>query len=129
MWRTAAILTTCVCAVAGCRGGAAQEPYDGMVARARRPADSVAVPPRQAPEAAPIASEADVPWTIALLSNAKSVPVKKPGRVIVVETEPDLEPSEATAEEADVHFAVDRAPTEERLTTPKTCNGVVKTRS
>lgn len=126
MRRTTAILTVCLCAVAGCRGGAAQEPYDGVIAAARRPV-TAAVPAPQASEVEPIASEVDVPWAIALLSDAGSAAVKKAGKVIVVDTEPDVPESVVPA--VDLHVAADPGSAEEKPATPKACSGVVKTRS
>jgi glucose/arabinose dehydrogenase len=125
MRRTTAILAVCFCAVTGCRGGAAQEPYNGVIAAAQRAAKAAI--PAQAPEAEPIASEIDVPWAIALLSDAKTPVVKRRGRVIVVDTEHDV--PETIAEDADLRVAVDPGSAAEKPATPKTCNGVVNRRS
>jgi glucose/arabinose dehydrogenase len=127
MRRRTAILTVCLCAVAGCRGGAAQEPYDGMLAAAQRPVTTRAVPAPQVPQAEPTASEVDVPWAIALLSDAKATALGKPGKVIIVDSEP--ESPEMLAHDADLHVAGDPASAVERPATPKTCSGVVKSRS
>jgi glucose/arabinose dehydrogenase len=126
MRRTTAILTVCLCALAGCRGSAAQEPYDGVIAGAQRP-EQAAIPVPQAAESTPIASDIDVPWTIALLSNAKSSPVKKTGKVIVAETDPDR-PGTLVGD-ADLRVAIDPGSAEEKPATPKTCSGVVNRRS
>ena len=125
MRRTTAVLAVCFCALTGCRGGVAQEPYDGVIAAAR-PA-SAAVPTPQETEAAPIASEVDVPWAIALLSDAARPTVKKPAKVVVVDAEPDV--PEMLAQEGDFHLVVGPEPAAERRERPKTCSGVVKTRS
>jgi hypothetical protein len=122
--RTSAILTVCFCAVAGCQGGAAQEPYDGAMVAVRHSA--VAAPVAQTPEPE-IASEIDVPWAIALLSDAKAARVRKPGKVVRVETEPDV--SVRSAEDADLQFAIDPRYADEKPATPKACSGVVKSRS
>jgi hypothetical protein len=130
MRRTTAILTVCLCAVAGCEGGAAQEPYDGVIAATRRPVSASIAGP-QAPEAASIEAEVDVPWSIALLSDAKRPRAKNGGKVIVVGAASDVPPEtpETIADEAGFHVAVGPRPSEEKPTTPKTCSGVVKTRS
>lgn len=125
--RTSTILTLCLGAAAGCSGGAAQERYDGVIAAARRPAKAPANPARQPPEAEPIASEVDVPWTIALLSNAKTSSVKKAGKVVVVDIESDV--PEAIVQEADFHVAVNPRPAGDKPATSKTCSGVVNRRS
>jgi hypothetical protein len=127
MRRTTAILAMCVCAAAGCRGGAAQEPYDGVIAAATGPARPGVIDPAQAPEARPIASEVDVPWTIALLSNAKTAAVKKTRNVMRVDKEPDV--AETIVKEADLYLTVDRESADEKPATPKTCSGVVNRRS
>jgi hypothetical protein len=122
-----AIMTVSFCAAAACGGGAAQEPYDGVIAGVGRPA--AAAPATRAEQArpAPLASELDVPYSIALLSNARTAPLKTPGRVIVVEAAPDLE--ELDAEHADLQVAVDPESVGEKRAATKSCNGVVKTRS
>jgi hypothetical protein len=127
MRRTTRILMVCLSVVAGCRGSAAQEPYDGMVASGGRPAKPAAIPAADAPQPEPIASATDVEWTIALLSNAKTRAGKKAGNVIVVESEPDA--PEPAIQELDLHVAVDPGEAEEKPATPKTCNGVVVRRS
>lgn len=126
MRRTTAILTVCLCAAAGCRGGVAQEPYDGMLA-ARRPTASAPIPARQAPDSEPIASEVDVPWVIALLSDAKTSATTQADTAIVVDSEPD--PPETIVEETDLNVAIDPTSLEEKPATRKVCSGVVKTRS
>jgi hypothetical protein len=126
MRRTTAMLAVCTCALTGCQGGGAQEPYDGVIAASRSPV-TAAVPAPQASEAEAIDSEVDVPWTIALLSDGKAPTMKKAGRVIVVDAEPDG--PDPIAREADLHVAVDPEPTTEKPATPKTCSGVVKSRS
>jgi hypothetical protein len=113
MWRRTAILAAYVCALTGCQGGGSQGP--------------VAVPAPQASEVEPIASEVPVPWAIALLSDAMPPAPKKPGKVIVVDIE--LDASEAVVQTVDLHVAVDPRSAAEKPATPKTCSGVVKTRS
>jgi glucose/arabinose dehydrogenase len=127
MRRTTAILAMCVCAAAGCRRGAAQEPYDGAIAAATGPARPAVIDAAQTPEAWPIASEVDVPWTIALLSNAKTAAVKKTGKVMRVDKERDV--AETIVKDADLYLAVDPGSAEEKPATPKTCSGVVNRRS
>ena len=126
MRRTTAILTVCLCALAGCQGGGAQEPYDGVLAAARRPMRAAVVVP-QAPEAAPIASEVDVPWSIALLSDAKRPRPTKHGKAILANTGPGA--AETIAEDTNLHVAIDPRSAEDKAATPKTCSGVVKSRS
>jgi hypothetical protein len=126
MRRTTAILTVCLCAAAGCRGSAAQEPYDGVIVTAKRPGKQV-MPPSIAAEATPMASEVDVPFSIALLSNAKTAVARKASSVVVVEADPEVR--EITVEEVHIRFAIDPGPTEEKPAAPKACTGVVKTRS
>jgi hypothetical protein len=127
MRRTTAILTVCLSAAAGCSGGAAQEPYDGVIAAARRPAKAAANPAQQPPEPQPTASEIDVPWTIALLSNAKTSSVKKAGKVTVVDIESGV--PERIVRAADFHVAVNPRSAGEKPATSKTCSGVVNRRS
>jgi glucose/arabinose dehydrogenase len=127
MRRTTAILTVSLCAVAGCRGGGAQEPYDGMLAAAQRPAVSVPAPAAQTAEPEVVPSEVDVPWAIALLSDAKAPGVRKAGNATVVDVQPEV--SETVIDEADLRVAIDPTSAEERPATPKTCRGVVKSRS
>ena len=126
MRRTTAILTLCLCVVAGCRGGAAQEPYDGVLAEAPRSMTAAAPAPHPA-EAEPIASEIDVPWAIALLSDAEGSATTKPRGTTVANRE--AEPPETLAEETHVHVAVGPGSAEDKPAAPKTCSGVVKTRS
>jgi hypothetical protein len=127
MRRVTAILTVCLVAVAGCQGSAAQEPYDGVIAAVQRPAKAPVVPELRSPEAEPIASEVDVPWAIALLSDAMPAPVKKPGKVIVVDVDADV--PETVVQAVDLDVAVDPPSAAEKPATPKTCSGVVKSRS
>jgi hypothetical protein len=125
MRRMTAMLTLWLSAAAGCRGGAAQEPYDGVIVAAQRPADAAAT---AAPQAQPpqIASEIDVPWSIALLSNAKTATARKPAKVLA-EAEPEaIDPD---AHDLDLQLAGDPTVADEKPTTPKTCNGVVIRRS
>jgi glucose/arabinose dehydrogenase len=121
-----AMLTVSLCAAAGCRGGAAQEPYYGVIAAAQQPVERAATPAPQATDPQPMASEVDVPWSIALVSNAKMASARKPAKVVVVEAKPDAAPD---AQELDLQLASDPALTEEKAAAPKTCNGVVIRRS
>jgi glucose/arabinose dehydrogenase len=127
MRRTTAILTLCLCAVAGCRGGGAQEPYDGLIARAQPRAAAAAVSTPQAPEAEPIASAVDVPWTIALLSDGARPAARKRGKGLALDVNPAV--AATIAEEAHLNVAVEPTPTDDKPATPKACSGVVKTRS
>jgi glucose/arabinose dehydrogenase len=127
MRRTTTILTVCLCVVGGCRGGAAQEPYDGVLAAAKRPATSARAPVAQTPEPEVVATEVDVPWAIALLSDGKLPAIKKAAKVIGVDNGPDS--PETIAAEADLHVAIDPEPAYEKPATPKTCSGVVNRRS
>jgi hypothetical protein len=127
MRRTTAILTLCLCAVAGCRGGGAQEPYDGLIAGAQARASAVAVVVPHVPEAEPIASAVDVPWTIALLSDGERPAARKRDKAVTPEAKPAV--AVRIAEEGHLHVAVEPTPTDDKPATPKTCGGVVKTRS
>jgi hypothetical protein len=132
MRRTTAILTLSLCAVAGCRGGAAQEPYDGLIATNRVPAGVQSAAQASPPESDRIAAGVDVPWTIALLSDAKTSPTRRAGKVIIVQTEPEPEvdlPEIVAGDEADLHLTVNAGAAEESASAPKACSGVVKTRS
>jgi hypothetical protein len=135
MRRMTAVVAVCLCAVAGCRGGAAQEAYDGVAAVRRAPASAVPVPepPPVAPE--PIASEVDVPWTLALLSDGET----RPGETHPAEARGDavrddaiaaVEESAAEEPPADLELAFDHdRPDEKPATSAKSCTGVVKGRS
>jgi hypothetical protein len=133
MRRLTAMLTVCLCAFGACRGGAVHEPYDGVLAGAQRPAKHAAAAAPHDPETEPIASEVHVPWTIALLSNAKTSARKKSGRVIVVDSKPAAPPVlvqelNLQAQELDVQLAADPGP-DEKPAALKTCSGVVNRRS
>jgi hypothetical protein len=111
----------------GCRGGAAQEPYDGVVVTTRGlSAQPIAAP--EVNEAEPMASEVDVPWSIALLSDAEPPRVEHAARVMIVDRA--LVAHEATGDEdpADLQLAVDHV-ADEKPSTAKSCAGVVKGRS
>jgi hypothetical protein len=125
MRQTTAILVVGLCALAGCQGGGAQEPYDGVIAAARPLSASVPAP--QDPEAAPMASAVDVPWTIALLSDAEPPAARARANAIAPDAKPPV--AERIIEEAHFHVAVDPRPTNDKPATPKACGGVVKTRS
>ncbi|MDQ3997272.1 MAG: hypothetical protein M3303_09665 [Gemmatimonadota bacterium] len=127
MRRTTAILTACLCAVAGCRGGGAQEPYDGLIAEAQPRAAAAAVSASQVPEAEPIASAVDVPWTIALLSDGERPAARQRGKGVALNAKPAL--AATMAEEVHLHVALEPAPTDDKAARPKACGGVVKTRS
>jgi len=107
MRRAAIVLAACFGAVAGCRGGVAQEASSGAVT-----AGPAAAPAAAARDAAPIASEVDVRRAIALLSDARRPTVKRPRRVTIVERQPL--PSVRVVQEidsvADVQLVVDRGP-------------------
>jgi hypothetical protein len=116
------MLAVCLCTITGCRGGAAQEPYDGVVVSG--PATtSVAAPAAPADE--PIASEVDIPWTIALLSDAASRPAASPPLIVV-----ESDPASVVIPEGsvDLQLAVDHGGDDKR-TVIKVCPGVVKGRS
>ena len=129
MRRATTVLAACLCAITGCRGGAAQEPYDGVVVSGGAASVVASLPPVPTDEAEPIASEVDIPWTIALLSDATR-PVEAPRQVIVVEGEPDAEVDAPPAEDVsvDVQLAVDHG-ADHKPPAIKICPGVVKGRS
>ena len=126
MRRTTSMLAVCFCALTGCQGGGAQEPYDGVIVADRRPA-ALSAPAPQVPDTESIASEVDAPWAIALLSDAKAPMLEKASAVTILDTEPGV--SDAIAADADLHVAVDPRVPEDKPAMPKTCSGVVKTRS
>jgi hypothetical protein len=117
--------------ITGCSGTEAQVPYDGLIAAAQRPARTAPTPVVQSPVAEPIASEANVPWAIALLSDAPERPVKRSGKVTIVEATPEpADVPEAIAHDADIHVALDPEPPDEKpAAAPKACSGVVNRRS
>lgn len=127
MRRSTTILTACLAAAAGCWGGGAQEPYDGLLAAAKRPAKLAAIRAPQVPEGEVIASELDVPWTIALLSSAKTGGSRKVTRAIVADAERDER--ETTVPELELHVAAEPRQAEGRPEAAKTCSGVVNRRS
>ena len=85
MRRTNAIVVTVLCATIGCRGSEAQEPYDGVMATGPAASIRVATQIAQAADTIVMASEVDVPWAIALLSDGKASAVKRPKRVVVAQ--------------------------------------------
>jgi hypothetical protein len=122
MRRAVAFLTVCLCAGVGCRGGVAQERYDGFGVTTRSPA-------APAPVAEAMASEVDVPWTLALLSDGQGRPVDAPGDVVRDERVASAEePGFQDAVDLEVAFEHDRLD-EKPATSPKSCPGVVKGRS
>jgi hypothetical protein len=129
MRRMTAVVAVCLCAVTGCRGGAAQEPYDGIGTVARAPSSAVPVPQVPAPAVEPIASEVDVPWTIALLSDVEARHVEARGDV--VHDEPVATAEESRLEESvDLEVVVEHDLLQEKpATSAKSCPGVVKGRS
>jgi hypothetical protein len=136
MRRINAIVVTCLCAVTGCKGSEAAEPYGSLLVASQGGTRAVAVAPTaQAPAADSIASAADVPWTIALLSDDRPRAAKRPRRATVVRRDPVVvEPAvgRATAhievvlgeDHADAKPAADEKPK-----APKACSGVVNRRS
>lgn len=132
MRRTSAILVVLFCAVSGCRDSEAQEPSHGVVATDQRPSKALPAPPAPAPEAEPIASEVDVPWTIVLLSDARAPRAKRSGKLVIVDREDDA--TVAIAHDADLYIAAGPHPADdksaaEKPAAPKSCSGVVKSRS
>lgn len=131
MRRATAVLAACLCAITGCRGGAAQEPYDGVVVSSRTPA-AVPLPAMPADETEPIASEVDIPWTIALLSDGARRPEPRRHVSVVngdphVEVEVDIEVPVIDVS-VDLQLAVDHS-TDPKPAAIKVCPGVVKRRS
>ena len=124
MRRATAVLAVCLCAITGCRGGAAQEPYDGVVVTGRASA-TVAVPSDPVEE--PIASEVDIPWTIALLSDGAARPAASPPPVTVAEREAEVDVSIPEVS-LDLQLAVDHS-ADDKPRAIKVCPGVVKGRS
>jgi hypothetical protein len=135
MRRTSAMLVVLLSGVTGCSGTEAQVPYDRLVAVAQRPARTAPAPAVQVPEAEPIAPASNAPWAIALLSDAPERPIKRSGKVTIVEAEPvPGDEPEVISHEADVHVAFepeapDEKPADEKPAAPKACSGVVNRRS
>jgi hypothetical protein len=128
MRRATAIVAVCACAVTGCRGGVTPERYDGAVVRTRSPSTVVVDRSAPAPTAEPIASEVDVPWTIALLSDVEAQPGNdrdntRDARPAGATEDPSLEGTPT-----DLDIVVDAAGDRPAGTT-KSCPGVVKGRS
>jgi hypothetical protein len=90
----------------------------------------VPIPAAPTGVAEPIASEVDVPWTIALLSDAEARPVEEHDGVVYVEPiTAVVEPTpDDDASDLEVAFEHDR-PDEKPPTSAKSCSGVVKGRS
>ena len=131
MRRTSTIVTVLFCAVTGCRGSEAQEPYAGLVAAPRA---AMAATPAvvQVPQSEPSGAEMNVPWAIALLSDTPEAPTKKPGKLAVAAVE--FDPTPEISPEADVHLAVEprsvaEKPAADKPATTKSCSGVVNRRS
>jgi hypothetical protein len=135
MRRTSAVLVVLFSGVTGCSGTEAQVPYDHSVAVAQRPAGTAPAPVVQAPVAEPIAPASNAPWAIALLSDAPERPIKRSGKVTIVEAEPvPADEPAVISQEADVHVALepeppDGKPADEKPAAPKACSGVVNRRS
>lgn len=126
----AAVLAVSLLAIAGCRGGAAREPYDGVVGTrgALRGVTGVESP---AQDAEPMASEVDVPWTIALLSEGEAAQPLGEHRDVTPpdpELTADAQPS-APEVPADLEVAVEHDRPDEKPPAAKSCTGVVKGRS
>jgi hypothetical protein len=135
MRRTSAMLVMLLSGVTGCSGTEAQVPDDRLVAAAQRPEGTAPAPAVQAPVAEPIAPASNAPWAIALLSDAPERPIKRSGKVTIVEAEPvPTDEAEVISHEADVHVALepeapDEKPVDEKPAAPKACSGVVNRRS
>ncbi len=135
MRRTSVMLVVLFSGVTGCSGTEAQVPYGRSSAVAQRPAGTAPAPVEQAPVAEPIAPASNAPWAIALLSDAPERPIKRSGKVTIVEAERVLaDEPEVISQEADVHVALepeppDGKPADEKPAAPKACRGVVNRRS
>jgi glucose/arabinose dehydrogenase len=130
MRRMTAVVAICLCTVTGCRGGAAQEPYDGISVTTRGPSTAVPIPKASALTSEPMASEVNVPWTIALLSDAEVRTVEEHDGVVHVEPAAAVEEPSAEDEPPDLEVAVEHdRPDEKQPANAKSCPGVVKGRS
>jgi hypothetical protein len=134
MRRTSAVLVVLFSCMTGCSGTEAQVPNDGVIAVAQRPGVAARAAAARPPIAEPVASEPNVPWAIALLSDAPERPIKRAGKVTIVEADPDLlDMPEAIVQDADVQVALQPEPLVEKPTeekpAPKACSGVVNRRS
>jgi hypothetical protein len=134
MRRTSAVLVVLFSGMTGCSGTEAQVPNDGVMAVAQRPGAAAPAAAAQPAIAEPVASEPNVPWAIALLSDAPERPIKRAGKVTIVEAKSDaLDVPEAIAQEADVQVALQPEPLVEKPAdekpAPKACSGVVNRRS
>jgi hypothetical protein len=130
MRRMTAVVAICLCAVTGCRGGAAQEPYDGISVTTRGPSTAVPIPNGSALTPEPMASEVDVPWTLALLSDAELRTVEEHDGLMHVEPAARVEAPSAEDEPSDLEVALEHdRPNEKHPANAKSCSGVVKGRS
>lgn len=135
MRRTSAVLMLFFGGITGCRGSEAQVPYDGLVAVGQRPAQTAPVLAAQTEAAEPLAAEPNVPWAIALLSDAPERPPKRSGKVTILAAKPEPRPTPgAIAHEADIHIALESDEADEKSAAakpaaPKSCSGVVNRRS
>ena len=127
MRRLTTILATCLCVTGACRGGAAQEPYDGIVVSGRAAATLAPASPADTDE--PMASEVDLRWTIALLSEAEARRVEAARRITLLDSEPVIAEPALDAPAMDIQFALDQHPVAEKPAASKRCSGVVKGRS
>jgi len=109
-----------------CRGGVSQEAHEGY-AISGAPATASAATTTPARDAEPMASEVDVPWSIALLSDGEPRAGELPP-VIVVDRAPAAEDPAAEEEAEDLEVAVDHV-ADEKPAAAKACTGVVKGRS
>jgi hypothetical protein len=136
MRRISAIVVTCLCAITGCKGSDAAEPYGSLLVASQVGTRAVtAAPAAQVPDAEAIVSAVDVPWAIALLSDDRPPAVKRPRRAMVVRRDPVVVEPIAGSATADIEvvLAEDHAyakpAADEKPRPAKVCSGVVNRRS
>jgi hypothetical protein len=136
MRRINAIVVTCLCAITGCKGSDAAEPYGSLLLASQvGTRGATAAPAAQAPEPEPIASAGDVPWAIALLSDDRPPAAKRPRRATVVRRDAVVVDPVAGWATADIEVvlgedhAYAKPAADEKRRAAKACSGVVNRRS
>jgi hypothetical protein len=138
MRRINAIVVTCLCAITGCKGSDAAEPYGSLLVAPRaetRGLTAALAPAAQAPEAEATVSAVDAPWAIALLSDDRRSAIKRARRAMVVRRDPVVVEPIAGWATADIEVVLGedevyaRPAADEKPRPGKACSGVVNRRS
>jgi hypothetical protein len=137
MRRINVIVVTCLCAITGCKGSDAAEPYGSLLVASQvgTRAAVTAAPAAQASEAEAIVSAVDVPRAIALLSDDRPPGVKRSRRAMVVRRDPVVVEPIAGWATADIDVVLSedeayaRPAADEKPRPAKACSGVVNRRS